>query len=97
DAVARVLDETTRDPGTYRFAFTGADAGGAALPEGTWRWTVSATDDRGVASSAERQFSLDRTLGGLRVAPQSLRLPRSAGKSNAGPTLTVTATLERAA
>jgi len=72
---------------------------------------VSATDDRNVASTAERQFSLNRTLGALRVAPQSLRLPnpkpkpkkkakapaKPAAKAAATPTLTVSATLTRPA
>jgi hypothetical protein len=45
--------------GTYRFPWT------ATAPEGTWRFVVDSTDDLGRASQAERQFSLNLTLGAL--------------------------------
>ncbi|HSP74018.1 MAG TPA: phosphodiester glycosidase family protein [Gaiellaceae bacterium] len=80
DGVARVVDTGHRDPGTYRFPFTGADATGLPLPEGAWRWHVDATDDGGAASSAERPFSYDLTLGSLRAAGRTVtaRLTRGA-------------------
>ena len=37
-------------------------------PEGQWTFSVSATDDRNVTTTAERTFSLDNTLGSLTVA-----------------------------
>jgi hypothetical protein len=91
DGVERVVDEGPRDPGLYRFPFTGSDAAGLALPEGAWRWTVRATDETGAASSAEQLFSYDLTLGAIRVAPALLDLRRP------GATLAVTAQLARAA
>lgn len=68
DGVARTVDTGHRDPGTYRFPFTGADATGLPLPEGPWSWRVDATDDAGAASSAERTFSYDLTLRDLVTA-----------------------------
>lgn len=47
--------------GTYRFPWS------APGPEGTWRFVVDATDDLGRASTAERTFTLNSTLGFLRV------------------------------
>jgi hypothetical protein len=91
DGVARVVDEGPRDPGSYRFPFTGVDATGTALPEGTWRWTVAATDELGAASTADRSFSLDKTLGSLHVEPATMRLKKKGG------TLTVDAELTRPA
>jgi hypothetical protein len=80
DGVARVVDAGHRDPGVYRFPFTGADAAGLPLPEGGWRWHVDATDDSGAPSSAERSFSYDLTLGSLRAAGRTAtaRLTRTA-------------------
>jgi hypothetical protein len=83
-----VLDEGPRDPGTYRFPFDGSDA---SLAEGTWRWTIASTDDLGAASTAERTFSIDRTLGPLRVSPAVLPVKKHGG------TLTVSTDLARAA
>jgi hypothetical protein len=47
--------------GTYRFPWAGT------APEGTWRFLVDSTDDLGRASQAERQFSVNLTLGALGV------------------------------
>ena len=57
----QTLDAGQRDPGTYRFAFTGIDA------EGTWHWRVSAVDDLGRESSVDQPFTYDLTLSGLSV------------------------------
>ena len=48
--------------GVYRFPPWTAPG-----PEGTWRFVVDATDDLGRASTAERSFSLNTTLGALSV------------------------------
>jgi hypothetical protein len=82
--IETVVDEGPRDPGSYRFPFAGVDANGAPLVEGTWRWTVAATDDTGAASTADRSFTVDRTLGPAKVA-------------RAGRTVTVSTELSRAA
>ena len=41
--------------------------GGTTAPEGDWTFTVTATDDRSVTTSAERTFTLDDTLSSLAV------------------------------
>jgi len=62
----QTLDSGTRKPGTYKFSWDGANA-----PEGRWRLTVSAVDDQGRSSTADRPFTLDKTLGFL-TAPASV-------------------------
>jgi hypothetical protein len=52
------LDSGTRAPGVYRF-----DWNGVGQPEGPWSFEVTADDDLGRRSVAERQFSLNNTLG----------------------------------
>jgi hypothetical protein len=65
------LQDGDRPPGTYRISWAGTNGGGAVLPEGRWRWVVSALDDQGERSSTERAFSLNNTLGFLSV-PSSI-------------------------
>jgi exopolysaccharide biosynthesis protein len=67
DGPARELDAGARAPGMYRVSWDGTDAAGAPAREGTYHWTVSATDDLGRASTADRTFRVDRTLGFLRI------------------------------
>ena len=73
------LDSGSRGPGTYRFNWNGV-----GQPEGTWSFKVTADDDLGRNSTAERQFSLDNTLGFLaarasgRQVVASFRLARAA-------------------
>jgi hypothetical protein len=61
---------TTQQPGAYSVTFPAvvSASGAAALADGRWTFSVSATDDEGVASSATRGFRLDSTLGFLRVS-----------------------------
>jgi flagellar hook assembly protein FlgD len=72
--VREVLDSGARSPGTQTFTFTGRGAGGSALPEGTYRFSVTATDDQGRTSQADRVFSLNNTLGALVLSPTFVRL-----------------------
>jgi hypothetical protein len=81
DGVSHPIDAGARDPGTYRFPFTGLDQ------EGTWDWNVQATDDSGRQSSADQAFVYDATLSGLTV-------PKSASASTG---LTVSFSLSRPA
>ena len=67
DGTARELDAGQRAPGTYRVTWDGTDGNGMPAPEGKYHWTVSATDDLGRASTADRTFTVDDTLGFLRV------------------------------
>jgi len=86
------IDAGPRAPGTYRFTWAGKDTTtGAVEPEGKWRFTVSATDDQAQASTADRLFDLNNTLGSLAVQPSSLKL------RNAGTRLSASFTLARAA
>jgi hypothetical protein len=62
----QTLDTGAHKPGTYKFSWDGANA-----PEGRWRLTVTAVDDQGRSSTADRPFTLDKTLGFL-TAPASV-------------------------
>jgi flagellar hook assembly protein FlgD len=56
--------------GLHTIPWDGADA-----PEGSWTFAVGATDDRNIATSASRTFSLDDTLSSLAVTVGSGGLP----------------------
>jgi flagellar hook assembly protein FlgD len=96
----RQIDSGDKQPGTYRFSWNGLNAARRPEPEGSWRLTVQATDDEGRASVAHRFFSLNRTLGALRV-PATVRVNRRGGRATAQFTLTraarVTVTVQTAA
>jgi flagellar hook assembly protein FlgD len=91
-SVTQVLDSGDRDPGLHTFTFTGKRADGSPLPEGAYKLTVDALDDRGQASRAERTFALNQTLAGLTATPTSVRLSASNRRA-----LTVGFTLSRPA
>jgi flagellar hook assembly protein FlgD len=94
----RALDAGARAPGTYRFEWNGANADGSAAPEGRWRFSVSAVDDQGRRSSADRAFGLDKTLGFLRV-PAAVTVRRTTSSLRASVVVAnpaqLTATIER--
>jgi phosphodiester glycosidase len=72
DGSEQIIDNGSKPGvGTYRSTWAGPG------PEGTWRFVVNATDDFGRSSTAERSFSLNTTLAGLRVETPSVRAPRS--------------------
>src|SRR5436190_2113124 len=62
DGSTRQLDSASKAPGRYKLSWDGAGA-----PEGRYHWNVTATDDQGQVSTADRAFTLDNTLGFLRV------------------------------
>jgi len=62
DGSTRELDAGAKAPGPYKLSWDGLDA-----PEGRYHWNVTATDDLGQASTHDRTFTLDNTLGFLRV------------------------------
>jgi len=82
------IDTGSHAAGGYQFAWQGQDTQGHALPEGKWTWKVSATDDLGRQSEAERSFSYNTTLKSVTVDPSVLRR---------GSSVTVTADLARPA
>jgi hypothetical protein len=62
DGSTRELDAGAKAPGRYKLAWNGAGA-----LEGRYHWNVTATDDRGQVSADDHAFTLDDTLGFLRV------------------------------
>jgi hypothetical protein len=69
DGQARLTDAGAKAPGVYSFVWNGLNTGGAPETEGLWHWTITATDDLGRSSSADRTFRLDNTLGFLSLTP----------------------------
>jgi Phosphodiester glycosidase/FlgD Ig-like domain len=76
DSVARFSFSGTQAAGTYPLDWPGVGADGAPELEGRWRWTITATDDTGAASTAERTFQLNRTLGFAAPVAPALVVPR---------------------
>jgi flagellar hook assembly protein FlgD len=93
DKTTRQLDAGQHTPGTYRFTWSGANE-----PEGQWRFSVTATDDRGQTSTADRLFSLNKTLSALAVDTQTLSLgsQRLGGSINVSHPAQLTITVETA-
>ncbi len=60
------LVDGAQSPGLHTADWNG-NAGASLAPEGAWTFTLTATDDRNVTTSAERTFSLDETLSSLTV------------------------------
>jgi hypothetical protein len=65
----RELDAGAKGPGRYKLSWDGLDA-----PEGRYHWNVTATDDLGQTSTNDRPFTLDNTLGFLRVAKNARQI-----------------------
>jgi hypothetical protein len=74
----RTIDSGRRAPGLYRFNWAGrTDAG--PEPEGRWRFAVTAVDEEGKTSSADRAFTLNNTLGFVTVRPLRAVVSRRRG------------------
>jgi hypothetical protein len=73
DRVPRLTETSTRAPGTYRYSWPGRRPDGSLEQLGRWRWVVNALDDQGQRSEIERAFSLNDTIGYLRVRPSVFR------------------------
>jgi hypothetical protein len=91
DGVPRVRETGTRTAGVYRLTWPGRRPDGSLEQLGRWRWVLNALDTDGRASTVERAFSLNDTIGFLRVRPALLRPGR------AGSTLVATVRLARPA
>jgi flagellar hook assembly protein FlgD len=76
--VAQALESGPVQPGDHVFEFTGQGSDGAPLPEGAYTFMVSATDDRGIRSTATRQFSINNTLASLVLDSAAVRLKAAA-------------------
>ena len=89
------IDAGQRAPGTYKFTWAGGDA-----PEGSWRFSVTATDDLLQTSNADRAFALNNTLSALAVRPKALKLRKKGTRLTASFALArpakITATVETA-
>lgn len=84
DGTVAAQESAPHDPGSYEVPFPPQVAppppGSPPQPpqppvEGRWTLTVTATDDQGLPSSASRRFSVNSTLGSLRIEPARLLLP----------------------
>jgi hypothetical protein len=93
DGVPRFSFSGQQGPGTYPLEWPGTTADGGPELEGRWRWVVTATDDAGQASSAERTFQLNRTLGFAAPVAPALAVPRAAPRAVATFKLTRAATV----
>jgi hypothetical protein len=87
------LEVADKPPGVYDLTWDGTTAAGIPQPEGLWRLNVAATDDLAQTSTAERPFSLNRTLAGLVVSAKLIRVHTK----TKGPQLRASFTLTRAA
>jgi hypothetical protein len=81
------LVQDAEQPGLHTLEW---DGGGAV--EGDWRFVVSGLDDAGRATSAERTFALNQTLGALQVARSGNGLTASFALAHPA---TVTVTVEK--
>jgi len=66
DRSTRTLAQDSEQPGVHTLTWDGA-----ASVEGSWRFSVTAADDLGHTTTADRQFALNNTLGSLQVTPAS--------------------------
>jgi hypothetical protein len=78
DGSVRELDAGAKAAGRYKLSWDGAGA-----PEGRYHWNVTATDDLGRASTDDRIFTVDNTLGFLRVAKNARRVAFTLSRSAA--------------
>ena len=67
DGVSRTLDQGLKPPGIHRLPWDPRKADGSLEPEGRWRFTVTALDDRAETSTTDRIFWVNVTLGALEV------------------------------
>jgi flagellar hook assembly protein FlgD len=75
----RAVDSGPKGPGVYRFSWDGSGTDGGAAPDGRWELDVSAVDDRGLTTSANRGFLLNRTLAGLSLQRSLVRVTKRSG------------------
>ncbi|HEX7582894.1 MAG TPA: phosphodiester glycosidase family protein [Gaiellaceae bacterium] len=80
DRSTRVLVQDGEQPGVHTLQWDGRTTTGDPAAEGSWKLSVAAVDDRGVASTAERLFALNDTLGALQASPAAAQLrPKARG------------------
>jgi hypothetical protein len=79
DRIPRQTQTGEREPGTYRLTWSGRTPEGVPETEGRWRWVINAVDDQQQQSRVTRRFSLNNTLGYLRVRPSRVVVHKSGG------------------
>jgi hypothetical protein len=98
DGTTIPLDSAVRTAGTYHFTWAGTTATSTPAREGLWRFSVTATDNQGQVSQADRTFAVNNTLASLRVRPATVKVRKKGTRVAASFTLAraakVTATVE---
>jgi flagellar hook assembly protein FlgD len=80
DKSTRALVQDGEQPGVHTLQWDGKTQAGGPAAEGGWKFNVTAVDSNGVTSSAQREFSLNQTLGSLEATPAVAQLnPRARG------------------
>jgi len=80
DHSTRTLVQDAEQPGTHTLQWDGTLPTGGQAAEGNWTINIAAVDDRGVSSTASRQFALNDTLGSLQASPAEAQLrPKARG------------------
>jgi flagellar hook assembly protein FlgD len=74
DGVTRTLVQDGEQPGVHTIPWNAETTAGTPEVEGNWKFTVATVDDQGHATSADREFDLNDTLGSLQVTPPAARL-----------------------
>ena len=74
NGTSRTLAQDGEQPGVHTIVWSGLTSAGVPEVEGTWKFTVTATDGSGRTTSADRQFALDDTLGSLQATPATAQL-----------------------
>jgi hypothetical protein len=87
DRSTLTLVQDAEQPGVHTLQWDGS-----AAVEGSWRFSVSATDDLGHTTTADRQFALNQTLGLLQVTPKGAGATATFQLAHAA---TVTVTVEK--
>ncbi|MGZ4353920.1 MAG: phosphodiester glycosidase family protein [Gaiellaceae bacterium] len=98
DKGTRTLVQDAEQPGVFTIEWNGETAAGTPEVEGAWKFIVTAVDDQGRTTSADRQFSVNDTLGSLQATPAAAQLRAKGTALTAAFQLahpaTVTATIE---
>jgi Phosphodiester glycosidase len=88
DGALRVNSQAQAPSGAYPFQWNARRADGTPEQEGTWAFSVGATDDLGRTSSVERDFTLDLTIGSPKTIAPALTVPRQKARPVASFVLT---------
>ena len=98
DRGTRTLVQDAEQPGVHTVAWNAETAAGTPEVEGAWKFTVTAVDDQGRTTSADRQFAVNDTLGALQATPVAAQLSKGQNALTTtfqlAHTATVTATIE---